>query len=504
MATKLFLRNTAANAIGNFYDMLPVAGAAAATGIVNTAASGTQIQWTRTAAGTVLEWVSGRVPAGGFTLTGTMSFSIWAQESNAQANCGARARVFKRTSGGVETEVIGGPYNDGVEFGTSAAEMTWTGLPTATMFAEDDRIVVRYYITNVGTMGSGRTCTITYNAADAATGDSFFQINENVTFKAESIVAEADAAATATSTAASLAAAFLLAVASVAGVATPSGAAAALALTSGATTALASGQSVSGIVAQAEGSAAGLAAISGSSQTFIGTNGQTAATALASGVSGAKVASAGSANGAAATAAVAGARLGAAASSAGSSQGTGASAAKVSASASSAGLSSPSASSALKIPSVAQGQSSTAVQGESETLGTPVIVVDADGAASGAATALADTVTVMKVGTDAAGSGAASASAETVTAIKVGADAVVVGQSSAVAVSALRIASVAVSAGSTSSAIQPGTGASPTDANAAGNTTTAIDAMVAPQSVRAARLHEIGPRRPLRTQGDGE
>lgn len=185
MATKLFLRSTANNGIGTFYDMGTTAGSASTTGVVDTVASGTEIQWTRTAGGTVLEWISGRVPAGGFTLSGTMTFSIWANESHMNANCGARARVFKWTAAGVESEIGGGPYNDGVEFGTAAAEMTWTGTPTSTAFSEDDRIVVRYYITNVGTMGGGFTCTLTYNAADAATGDSFFQINENVAFKTE-------------------------------------------------------------------------------------------------------------------------------------------------------------------------------------------------------------------------------------------------------------------------------------------------------------------------------
>lgn len=194
MATKLFLRNTAANGIGTYYDMGTTAGGASATGVVDTVASGTEIQWTRTAGGTVLEWISGRSPAGGWTLSGTMTFSIWANQSHMNANCGARARVFKRTAAGVESEIGGGPYNDGVEFGTSAAEMTWTGTPTSTAFAEDDRLIVRYYITNQGTMGGGFTCTLTYNAADAATGDSFFQINENVTFKSETLSAPAGTA----------------------------------------------------------------------------------------------------------------------------------------------------------------------------------------------------------------------------------------------------------------------------------------------------------------------
>src|SRR5687768_8161768 len=104
--------------------MVTSAGSGAATAVVNTAASGTEIQWTQTAGGSVIQFISGRAPSGGFTLTST-DISIWAQESNAQANCGGRFRVFKRAANGVETELGGGPFNDGVEFGTSAAEMLW-------------------------------------------------------------------------------------------------------------------------------------------------------------------------------------------------------------------------------------------------------------------------------------------------------------------------------------------------------------------------------------------
>lgn len=189
MATKLFLRESADNAINGFRDMLTTAGSVTSDGVVNTVESGTEIQWTDTAGGAVLEWISGRAPVGGFTLSGTMTFSIWARENNMSANCGARARVFKRTAAGTVTEVGGGPYNDGVEFGTAFAEMVWTGTPTSTAFAENDRLIVRYYITNIGTMGGGFTCTINYDAADAATGDSYFQINETVAFKAEDVPA---------------------------------------------------------------------------------------------------------------------------------------------------------------------------------------------------------------------------------------------------------------------------------------------------------------------------
>jgi hypothetical protein len=189
MATKLFLRDAKTNAIGVFRDLSTTAGGGTAPlGEISTTASGTEIQWKDNGQTELLEWISGRAPSGGFTLSGTMTFSIWARENNMNANCGARSKVFKRTAAGVET-LIGGPYNDGVEFGTSAAEMVWTGTPTSTAFAENDRLIVRYYITNVGTMAGGFVCSLDYGAPDATTGDSFFQINENVTFKAEDVPA---------------------------------------------------------------------------------------------------------------------------------------------------------------------------------------------------------------------------------------------------------------------------------------------------------------------------
>lgn len=190
MSTKLFLRNTETHGLTpdgdtTWYDMVTTAGASADTAVVNTTASGTEIQFTKTAGGSTIAWISGRVPSGGFTLT-TTDVDAWLHESNGQANVGGRYRVFKRASNGTITELAGGPFSDGAEPGTSAASMTWVGNVTDTAFAEDDRILVRFYITNVGTMGGNRTATLTFNAANAATGDSFFNIAETVAFKAES------------------------------------------------------------------------------------------------------------------------------------------------------------------------------------------------------------------------------------------------------------------------------------------------------------------------------
>lgn len=191
MATKLFLRNTTTNGItdtgdGIVYDMVTTAGAAADTADTVTVAGGTQVQATKDiVANLTVAWISGRVPAGGFTLTNT-DISMWQRENNMNANLGGRYRVFRYQPGSPPTitELGAGPFDDGVEMNTSDREDLWPGNVADTAFVEDDRILLRYYATNIGTMGN-QGWVATFNAADASTGDSFFNIAETVTFKAE-------------------------------------------------------------------------------------------------------------------------------------------------------------------------------------------------------------------------------------------------------------------------------------------------------------------------------
>ena len=178
----LYLRNTTTNAIGaTYYDLSTTPGGASDTAVVTTTAAGTEIQWTKTAGGAVAQWISGRAPAGGFTLEAS-DISLWVNEDVAATNAGGRYRIFKRTSAGVETELAGGPFDNGAEFGTTATETIWTGNPTDTVFAENDRILLKVYTTNIGTMAAG-TATLTFNAAPGATGDSFFNIYPIVLLK---------------------------------------------------------------------------------------------------------------------------------------------------------------------------------------------------------------------------------------------------------------------------------------------------------------------------------
>jgi hypothetical protein len=191
MATKLFLRATSLHRHGTAgrFDLLPTAGSSLTTAVVNNAASGTEIQWTKLAAGQVLEWISPPLAAD-FLLatTDTMTFNLWAKESKIAANCGVRVRVIRYSAGdGSVGFTPGGPYNKGTELTTSIVAQNFTGVVTSNQqFYTNDRIAIRVYITNVGTMGSGQTCTMDYDAATGgADGDSWFQLNNTVTFKTE-------------------------------------------------------------------------------------------------------------------------------------------------------------------------------------------------------------------------------------------------------------------------------------------------------------------------------
>lgn len=168
--------------------MVTAAGSSSTTAVVNSVLSGSEIQWTQTAAGALIQWISGRVPAGGVTLT-TSDISIWAHENAMNVDSGGRYRIFRRNVDETEEEITAVPHDDLVEFGQDTpSEMTWVGNFPDTAFAEDTRVLLKIYIVPVGTMGSG-TCTLTYNAADAATGDSFLNLAETVTFKAEDFTA---------------------------------------------------------------------------------------------------------------------------------------------------------------------------------------------------------------------------------------------------------------------------------------------------------------------------
>lgn len=184
--TRLYLRNTQRNGIGStYYDLDIVAGNAVDTAVVNTELNGTEVQFTKTAGGAIAQFISGAAPVGGFTLTST-DISLWLSQSSLLNNAGGRYRIFKRTAAGVETDITGTPFDNGIEATASDAEYMWLGNVTDTVFAEDDRVLLKVYVTNIGVMAMG-TVTLTFNAATETLGDSFLNVYPKTTFKANVI-----------------------------------------------------------------------------------------------------------------------------------------------------------------------------------------------------------------------------------------------------------------------------------------------------------------------------
>jgi hypothetical protein len=195
MAKQMFLVDTKGTGIGVFRDLITSrSGSVISTGTwVVSGAS--QVQCTRTGGGELLEHITPQLT--GFTLAGNITINIWAYENAATANCGLRARIFRRTSLGVETEIPGSPFDKGVELGIASAVQNWTATPSSgIVFATGDLLVLRLYLVPVGgTMGSTETIAVIYGAGSAGiSGDSYITITENPNYTVVFIITPAGGA----------------------------------------------------------------------------------------------------------------------------------------------------------------------------------------------------------------------------------------------------------------------------------------------------------------------
>lgn len=176
--TTLYARRTNTTGIGNFLDLLPtVPTQTAATGVVNSPGSGTgEVQWTRTAGGTLLEFISGRFKDyyyfNGPDATAVPVTATWAaRESVATANLAPRFKLFHYRNG-VETLIH---MNTALsEMLTANADINLAGYVSGAnfflqpiAFQPDDRIILRLYITNVGGNFAAGTATINYDESTA-------------------------------------------------------------------------------------------------------------------------------------------------------------------------------------------------------------------------------------------------------------------------------------------------------------------------------------------------
>lgn len=167
---------------GNLLSLSP--GSAVVSGVSNTVTGPTNgVELSQ-----IDEWLSFPVDQD-FTMSGSIVVSLWAFESSMSANCKIAA-IIEKVSGktGVVTEVVRGA--DATELGTSVSSRTivLTGYSPTVDFKVGDRIRVRIYIDDVGTMASGFTATFRYDQPSPGTdGYSSISFTEDIGFMVDTL-----------------------------------------------------------------------------------------------------------------------------------------------------------------------------------------------------------------------------------------------------------------------------------------------------------------------------
>lgn len=182
-ATKIYLHNTASTIAGykNMdLSLGPFGIGAGSVSTTTTTASGTKIQLTDTAGGTALAWISEPF-SGSVTLSGTDTMNLYGGESANSVNAKYRFELYKYSGGSEGAVFCSGDMGSELTTSTTTAR-NWTGTPTSTAFSAGDRLVVKVFAINSGTMGAGTVTSHYEGDTDASDGSSWIQINESATF----------------------------------------------------------------------------------------------------------------------------------------------------------------------------------------------------------------------------------------------------------------------------------------------------------------------------------
>jgi hypothetical protein len=136
-------------------------------------------QFTKAAAGTVVTWYSD--PLDAVSLSGNVTFNIWARESATAANATVTAAMLRADGSGNILSTIATVLIPRTELTTTLAVQNWARTPALTSLSNGDRLALRLYIDdgNGVTMVSGRTVTATLaGATGGVSGDSWLQTTE--------------------------------------------------------------------------------------------------------------------------------------------------------------------------------------------------------------------------------------------------------------------------------------------------------------------------------------
>jgi X-Pro dipeptidyl-peptidase C-terminal non-catalytic domain len=139
-------------------------------------------------AGRVLQFISPPVAAD-VTISGTITLNIWAAENNMSANVAInvvidviRANATGTRNSNTIVEIARTARVTEVAVTTPAVN-NFTVTPTSTVVNRGDRIRVRVFGDDAGTMATGFTFTVTYDSPTAAvSGDTYVTFNETFSF----------------------------------------------------------------------------------------------------------------------------------------------------------------------------------------------------------------------------------------------------------------------------------------------------------------------------------
>lgn len=120
-----------------------------------------------------------------FTLSGTVTFNLWGRESGSTVGARFLCRLYRLKPDGSLTAVVTDSAQ-ATELGTTQAVRNWTASPTSTAFEKGDRLVLHVGLGQINDAWTTLTAAVTFGWNDDvadADGDSWIQLNENVTFQ---------------------------------------------------------------------------------------------------------------------------------------------------------------------------------------------------------------------------------------------------------------------------------------------------------------------------------
>jgi hypothetical protein len=141
------------------------------------------VEWRDSLSQTSMGFMTGPLAAD-VTISGTITFNLWAFESSMSANAAINCLVYRIRGDTLARSLVAQSART-TELGTSASVGNFTATPTSTGFLKGDRILIVPYIDDAGTMGGSYTVTLDYGLGSAgADGDSYVEFTETLTFAA--------------------------------------------------------------------------------------------------------------------------------------------------------------------------------------------------------------------------------------------------------------------------------------------------------------------------------